>query len=140
MNTGVFRQEWGWDGTIITDAASLPSLDDEGVGYMNHTPEGFAAGTNQWWGDSGNRGTSLLQIAQDTDDGNLIQLLVDSAIYWTHAAVTSNAINGMSASTHIVQVTPAWQIAIIAASVVCAVLTAVCAAMRVKCSVRKRAK
>ena len=137
MNTQVFRQEWGWNGNIVTDFAMLFDLALEGTGYMTQTPTGFAAGTNQWWGDGGNRGTSMLQIAKDTDDGNLVQLLVDSAIYWTYAAVNSNVINGMSASTRIVQVTPAWQIALVAATVVSGILAAACAVMRILCSVKK---
>ncbi len=140
LNTGVFRLEWGWEGNIVTDMASLRDLDSEGTGYMNHTPEGFAAGSNQWWGDSGNRGTSLLQIAQETDDGYLVELLVDSAIYWCYAAVNSNAINGMSASSRIVEITPFWQTALVVATVACAVLTVACAAVRVVCSVKKKSK
>lgn len=139
MNTGVFREEWGWDGNIVTDFAALFDLGLEGEGYMNHTVEGFAAGTNQWWGDSGNRGLSLLQVAEETDDGNLLELLSDSAIYWTHSVVTSNAINGMSTSTRIVQVTPAWQIALTVAAIIFGVLTVVCAAVRVMCSIKKKA-
>ena len=138
MNTGVFRQEWGWKGNIVTDFAALFDTALEGTGYMTHTPEGFAAGTNQWWGDSGNRGISLLQTAKDTDDGNLVQLLVDSAIYWTHSAVTSNVINGMSMSTRIEHIVPVWQTALHACVILFGILTALCLFMRVLCSVKKK--
>lgn len=137
-NTQVLRNEWGWTGSIDTDAAPMRSVESEGTGLKFHSPEGFMAGTNQWCLDSvTGHGLSALGIAQTTNDGDLLEKMVESAIYWEYAIANSNIINGMAPGDLVVPVTPWWQTLITVSIVVFAVLTAASLALAVYGSIKK---
>ncbi len=137
LNTIVLRNEWNWHGLIDTDAAPCFGEYVDG-GYVNHAVEVLDAGTQEWCLDGvGGHGQYVLQQAKDTDDGHLLELLIDAAIYWEYAISRSNIINGMSATAKVVQVTPWWQTAITALIVCSAVLTAASCAMLVVSKARK---
>ncbi|MBO4988965.1 MAG: glycoside hydrolase family 3 C-terminal domain-containing protein [Clostridia bacterium] len=123
MNTAVLRKEWGWTGNIVTDAAS--SMKEMNVGYKHHPCEVIAAGTEQFCLDGkGTHGKGVLEYAKNTDDGYLVECMINAAISWEYAIATSVLVNGMSASDIIVPVTPWWSIALTAATVTLSVLTA----------------
>ena len=137
LNTIVLRNEWNWHGLIDTDAAPCFGEYVDG-GYVNHAVEVLDAGTQEWCLDGvGGHGQYVLQQAKDTDDGHLLELLIDAAIYWEYAISRSNIINGMSATAKVVQVTPWWQTAITTLIVCSAVLTAASCAMLVVSKARK---
>ena len=137
LNTIVLRNEWNWHGLIDTDAAPCFGEYVDG-GYVNHAVEVLDAGTQEWCLDGvGGHGQYVLQQAKDTDDGHLLNLLIDAAIYWEYAISRSNIINGMSATAKVVQVTPWWQTAITAVIICSAVLTVASCAMLVVSKVRK---
>lgn len=112
LNTNVLRKEWGWQGAIDTDAAPCFGEYVDG-GYLNHAAEVLDAGTQEWCLDGvGGHGGWVLQKAKDTDDGHLLELLVEAAISWEYAISRSCVINGMSSTARVVQITPWWQTAI----------------------------
>ena len=138
MNTGIVRGEWGYQGHAITDGAAA------GTGYVNHSSykdhavEVFAAGTQQWCLDSNaGHGKAALQIAKQTNDGNILELMIDAAIHWEYAIVNSCVINGISRNSKIVSITPWWRTAIDSAIAVCAVITVAGAALLVTGTVLK---
>ena len=141
LNTIVLRNEWSWTGNIVTDAAPMRDVTSEGTGYKNHSPEGFAAGTEQWCLDgNGGHGKATLQIAEETNDGYLVECMVDAAISWEYAISRSCVINGMAPGDKVVPVTPWWQVALYWTIAVFAVLTAAAAAMLVISKVKGERK
>ena len=138
MNTVVLRNEWDWQGAIDTDAAPCFGEYVDG-GYKNHAAEALNAGTQEWCLDGvGGHGQWVLQKAKDTDDGHLLELLIEAAITWEYAISRSNIVNGMSASAVIEHVTPAWQTAITAVVAASAVLTAACFVLLVVSKLKKK--
>lgn len=139
LNTQVLRNEWGWkQGSVDTDAAPMRKIEAEGTGLKFHSAEGFVAGTTQWCLDSvTGHGASALKIAQDTDDGYLIQKMVESAHVWLYQISRSNLVNGFASGDKVVQVTPWWQTTITACQVAFSVLTVAAAAMLVISVIKK---
>ena len=132
LNTGILRNEWGWNGCIDTDAAPAFDLaayvDDSG--FKTHSVEVITAGTQEWCLDgAGAHGTAVLNQARETDDGYLLELLTEAAISWEYAISRSNIINGMSATAKFIEITPWWETAIQGVVIGSAVLTVLCGAM-----------
>ena len=140
-NTIVLRNEWGWNGCIDTDAA--PAFDAasyvEDSGYRNHSVEVMTAGTQEWCLDGvAAHGTAVLNQAKETDDGYLLQLLMNAAIDWEYAISRTNIINGMSATSKFVEITPWWETAIDNTVLVSGILTAACFILLVVSKVPKK--
>lgn len=126
MNTIVLRSEWGWTGAIDTDAAPCFEEYVDG-GYKNHAAEVLDAGTQEWCLDGvGGHGQWVLQKAKDTDDGHLLELLIEAAISWEYAISRSGITNGVSANAVIEHITPMWQTALTVAIAASGILTAAC--------------
>ena len=142
LNTQVLRNEWGWkEGSIDTDAAPMRKIESEGTGLKFHSAEGFAAGTTQWCLDSvTGHGASALKIAQDTDDGYLVQKMVEAAHVWLYQISRSNLVNGFASGDKVVQITPWWQTTITALQITFTVLTVAAAALMVVGIVQKSKK
>lgn len=139
MNTQVFRNEWGWTGNIVTDAAPLRGGASGFKGYKNHALEVLAAGSEQFCLDgSAGHGKEALAWAKENNDGNIVELLINAAISWEYAIAHSGIVNGISSADRIVQVTPWWQTTLIAVIVVLSVLTAAALALSVVSKVLKK--
>ena len=137
LNTVVLRNEWNWHGLIDTDAAPCFGEYVDG-GYVNHAAEVLDAGTQEWCLDGvGGHAQWVLQKAKDTDDGHLLELLTDAAIYWEYAISRSNIINGMSSTARVVEVIPWWQNAISYVVIGSGILTALCCLMLILSKIRK---
>ncbi|MBQ1492206.1 MAG: hypothetical protein IIZ39_09610, partial [Blautia sp.] len=107
-------------------------------GYVNHAAELLDAGTQEWCLDGvGGHAQWVLQKAKDTDDGHLLELLTDAAIYWEYAISRSNIINGMSSTAQVVEVIPWWQSAISYVVIGSGILTALCCLMLILSKIRK---
>lgn len=139
MNTQVFRNEWGWTGNIVTDAAPLRGSSNGFKGYKNHALEVLAAGSEQFCLDgSAGHGKEALAWAKEHNDGNIVELLINAAISWEYAIAHSNIVNGISSADKIVQVTPWWKTALVSVIVVLSVLTAAALALSVVSTLLKK--
>ena len=121
--TGVLRDEWGFEGATISDAAAY---------QYQHAVEGVVAGTDMWCIGSffsPTHGDRILEAIQQNDDGYLLQCLKEANHRYYYAMVNSNLMNGIGSDTEIVTVTPWWKTAIIVGDSVLAVLTAACLLM-----------
>ena len=140
LNTTVLRNEWAWTGAIDTDAAPCFDAYVDG-GYKNHAAEVLAAGTQEWCLDGvGGHGQWVLQKAKDTDDGNLLNLLIEAAISWEYAISRSGITNGIDANATIIHITHWWQTAFTGAIIASGVLTAACVILLVVSKVPGKGK
>lgn len=138
LNTQVLRNEWGWNGAIDTDAAPCFGEYVDG-GYRNHAAEVLDAGTQEWCLDGvAGHGNWVLNLARETDDGHLLELLKEAAISWEYAISRSVITNGYSSTAVIEYVTPWWQTAITAVEITSAVLALACVSMLVVTKLKKK--
>lgn len=107
LNKAVCLGEWGFQGHLETDGT-----DSAASGYMSHYATSLAAGSDTYCLNEGIATESILQQIADTDDGYLVQCVKEQAKHFHYAASHSCAINGISETAHVVQVTPWWQTAI----------------------------
>lgn len=105
--TDLVRNEWGYDGVIISDAAN-------DLEYM-HPREGVAAGTDMWCLTK-KYGVDIRKHLQT--DAYLIETLqlVNKHVYYSY--VNSNYINGLTRDIAVQNWTPWWQPVLIASNVV----------------------
>lgn len=118
MLTTVLRNEWSFDGYTITDFA---------FNNLMYPYASLTAGTDAF----DNMISDFSAINADTLNADL--KLKDAARKATHRIlytyVNSNAMNGVSSGTQIVQVTPWWKMTIQVSTVAFGVGTAVCLLM-----------
>ena len=139
LNTEVLRNEWNFEGNVVTDAAMMVSANDEGNGYLNHSREALAAGSQQWCMDfTATHGNALLKLAKDTDDGYIIEKMIDAAISWQYAISRSVVCNGYKPGERIETPTPWWQTALYCAIGVFATLSLSSCALLVISMVKNR--
>lgn len=108
LATEVIRNEWGFQGLEITDAASV-------VDYEGHFEASLYAGADLYCIDSKKAsGPAIVEAISVNDDGTLL-LALRRAVKGIHfAAVNSCAINGLSVNTQVTQITPVWQYLVLA--------------------------
>lgn len=107
---GVLRDEWGYQGKVITDAVA-------GMSYKTHYLESLTAGTDYYCWDKISFGSGDVLIARDAiydqitknDDGYMLQNLrrANKNIYY--ALSHSMAVNGLNSESRVVNITPWWQ-------------------------------
>jgi beta-glucosidase len=106
LQQNVLRGEWGFVGCIITDNAGLEA-------YMN-IKAGLQAGTDLWMNSSESR-----YIIEGYDSDPQLMTYLRRATHNTlYAIANSAAMNGLSSSTKIVSIMPAWQVWLILLNVV----------------------
>lgn len=118
--TGVLRNEWGFQGATISDAAAY---------QYQHAVEGVVAGTDMWCIGrffSPTHGEQILSEIQSNDDGYLLECLKEANHRYYYAMANSNLMNGIGKDTEIITVTPWWKTAIIVGDTVLGILTAAC--------------
>lgn len=99
LMTDTLRGEWGFNGFVVTDQASYSVFSYEDL------REGLEAGTDLWL----NTDAELWKLDDaDMTDG-VIANMQRSAKNISYALSRSNAMNGLSANSRIVEVTPLWQ-------------------------------
>ncbi|MCY8342153.1 glycoside hydrolase family 3 C-terminal domain-containing protein [Bacillus haynesii] len=108
LMTETLRNEWGFKGTVITDQASLSLF-----AYQD-LREGIEAGTNLWL----NTDANLWKLSNDQLTPTVVNNLRESVHNILYSVVNSNAMNGISTSSRIVEIMPLWQYWLIAANVV----------------------
>lgn len=108
LMTETLRNEWDFEGLVITDQASFPNF------LYQDMLGGLEAGTDLWLNTN-----SLLWKLSDKD---LTPTMVNHIRKATHnivyTIVNSHAMNGMTEKTEVKEVTPKWKFMLIAADVV----------------------
>ena len=96
--TAVLKDEWGFKGVVITDFVSGPS--DKVV-----PREMILAGTDLFLCTASDQSMFVENYAGDAD---ILNALRDSAHRICYAYANSNLMNGLTASSVVVDITPAW--------------------------------
>ena len=109
LMTGLLRDEWGYDGIVITDQASFPeafpALAIRG---------GLEGGTDLYL----NSGSDNWPIEGYQSNPTVMNQLRTASKHILYAVSRSFAMNGISSSAQVVQTMPLWQYWLIAADVV----------------------
>ncbi len=122
--TQIVRNEWGYDGGIITDMIN-------GADYMNWRDVTWAGGGNCLTETAYEKSEiGLMKASKDmiAKDAAFQEMMKTNIKYFLFSLVNSNAMNGMSSNTEFVYVTTWWQNTITAVVIALAVLTVLCAA------------
>ena len=99
LMSNTLRSEWDFNGFVVTDQASYAVFSYEDM------REGLEAGTDLWL----NTDAQLWKLGnKDMTDG-VIANMQRSAHNISYAISRSNAMNGLSANSQIVKVTPLWR-------------------------------
>jgi len=105
LNNQVIRNEWGFTGHIETDATAGAT-----EGYKAHYTTNLTAGTDSYCLDfSGTSARVITEAITSTDDGYLLGSLRTAAKNILYVTANSNVMNGYSADSKVVSVTPWWQ-------------------------------
>ena len=104
LQVNVVRNEWGFEGVIITDATTSQTA-------KNEPTRALLAGTDLFL--CTNRG--IFEIPGFSSNATVMTALRESAHRVLYAYAQCNVMNGVTADTKIVPVTPPWQIALIVA-------------------------
>ena len=126
LQNAIARDEWGFDGYFITDMANA-----NGALYMTYD-DGFMNGTDLFLG-SGTK-TALKQWKSSLTFKHKVREAAHRLLYVT--VNYSCAMNGVSADTKIVAVTPWWDITLVAGSIALGVLSGASLALYVVFSLK----
>lgn len=127
---GIAREEWGFEGYVVTDMVN-------GSMYMNWL-DSYALGLSGTLGTDVYSSTPLGASTSDANqkaiatDAYLQQQIHDSIKYVVYQVANSNFMNGMDANTEVKTVTPWWQLAFTAATVVLGVAAAAVTILYIK--------
>lgn len=99
LMTSTLRDEWGFQGFVVTDQASYSVFAYEDL------REGLEAGTDLWL----NTDAGLWKLADADMDDAVVASMQRAAKHISYAISRSNAMNGLSAGSRIVPVTPLWR-------------------------------
>ena len=128
LMTNVLRNEWGF---VLTDFSGNPMFTARGIALRTFDAAyGVLAGTDSW--DSSDVQWTTELTTQYKDCPEVVQAMRQSTHRILYVIANSCAMNGFTADTKIVKVTPWWQTALIVLDVVLAVLTVLCIVMLVK--------
>ena len=119
----MLEDEWGFQGNIVTDMYE---------GDYQDVVDGLLGGTTMWLSTSSNEYSyGLITSEPYRSDPVIVNALVEAAHRMLYGSTRCAAMNGLSASTRVVAVTPWWQTALIALDAALGVITLACAAMLV---------
>ncbi|WP_210737177.1 beta-glucosidase [Cellulomonas hominis] len=128
LMTATLRDEWGFQGVVITDQASFDVFAYEDL------RAGLAAGTDLWL----NTDASLWSLSDDEMTPTVLANMQRAAHNVAYAVTQSNAMNGLSAGSELVAVTPLWKQALIALDVVLGLAIAAALVLVTRRLVRQR--
>ncbi|MEC9484851.1 MAG: glycoside hydrolase family 3 N-terminal domain-containing protein [Candidatus Izemoplasma sp.] len=99
LMTNVLRNEWGFEGLVITDQASVPAM------LYQDIISGLDAGTNLWL----NTNSTLWKMSDYTDNPTVMTNVFNSTKNIAYSVAQSNAMNGLSSESIIIEIMPWWQ-------------------------------
>ncbi|WP_099468908.1 glycoside hydrolase family 3 protein [Konateibacter massiliensis] len=108
LMTATLRDEWGFKGMVVTDQASFSVFAYEDL------REGLEAGTDLWL----NTDAELWKLADEEMTPTVLNNMQRAAKNVAYAITNSNAMNGLSADSKLVAVTPLWKKGLIAMDIV----------------------
>jgi beta-glucosidase len=114
LMTSTLREEWGFEGFVVTDQASFSVFAYEDL------REGLEAGTDLWL----NTDASLWALSEDQMTPTVLTNMQRAAKNVVYAITNSNAMNGISSGSKVVSVMPLWKKGLVAANVVVGILVA----------------
>ena len=114
LMTSTLREEWGFEGMVITDQASYSVFAYEDL------REGLEAGTDLWL----NSDATLWALTEDQMTPTVTNHLQRAAKNVVYAITSSNAMNGLSSGSKIVPVMPLWKKALFGLDIVVGLLAA----------------
>lgn len=130
LMTEVLRNEWGMDGFAITDFSGNALFASYGLFLKSYdVAHGLLAGTDTWDSSAEQWTDDLLNLYKD--DAAIVQAMRQASHRILYTVANSNGMNGISANTKIVPVTPWWQTALIGVDVTLGALTLISAFMLV---------
>lgn len=112
--TEVLRNEWGFDGFVLTDAANTP--------YMS-VLSGLMAGNDIWLAGAPDIFRAELENANPGEDLQLLNAMRQAVHRCLYVQVNSSAMNGISPTAELVHIMPWWKILIIVVDVILALGT-----------------
>jgi beta-glucosidase len=112
LMTATLRDEWGFEGVVVTDQASFDVFAYEDL------RAGLAAGTDLWL----NTDADLWKLSDDQMTPTVLTNMQRASHNIAYAVTASNAMNGLSAGSELVSVTPLWKWALYAVDVLVALL------------------
>ena len=98
LMTSALRDEWGFQGFVVTDQASFDVFAYEDL------REGLRAGTDLWL----NTDAGLWKLSDADMTPTVISDMQKASKHIAYAVANSNAMNGLSAGSRIVSVMPLW--------------------------------
>lgn len=107
LMTQTLREEWGFNGMVITDQASVASMS-----YQDMI-SGLYAGTNLWL----NTNSNLWPMDEYKSNPTVMQNVREAAHGIIYAVANSNAMNGISPESKVVTIMPWWQKTLCCASI-----------------------
>jgi beta-glucosidase len=113
LMTAALRDEWGFEGVVVTDQASFEVFAYEDL------RAGLAAGTDLWL----NTDADLWKLSDDEMTPSVVADMRTAAHNIAYAVTASNAMNGLAADSELVAVTPVWKWALYGATVLIGLLT-----------------
>ena len=140
LQTNILRGEWGLTGFNLTDFSGNAAFANYGITMKSFdVAQGLLAGTDSWDSSAQQWTSELIKTYQG--DPDITQAMREATHRILYTVANSNAMNGFTADTKIVGVTPWWKTALICVDVVLGILVAVSIFMLVKrIKARKAAK
>ncbi len=119
MLTDVLKGEWGFKGHVTSDGYV-------NTGYYNNSLEEFDAGMDYSCLDSNRvNGTRVVNAIND-GDGHMLEVLREAAKRNLYVAAQSARMNGLGSGAVYVPIAPTWQVVLVVADIVLAVLFVLC--------------
>lgn len=111
LMTETLRNEWGFEGFVMTDQASFP-------GFDCNIRMGLAAGTDLWL----NTSTYLWKLSDEERTPTVQNNFRNAAHNVLYAIANSNAMNGIDQDSKVVKTTPGWVYGLVILDIVFAVI------------------